>query len=501
MKKNFVKVFSILAIVAVVSAVAGGATAYQIANKQEKTNVTTAQDEFNQEFQADKSTTLINNTSQEGYVDLTYAAETSVHAVVHIKSVEHSKTKYVQQMPDIFDFFFGDGTGGQRRVETEPRVGMGSGVIISSDGYIVTNNHVIEGADEIDITLNDKREYKARLVGTDPTTDIALLKIEAENLPYLTLSNSDDIKVGEWVLAVGNPFNLSSTVTAGIVSAKARNLNIYSGTNGSIESFIQTDAAVNRGNSGGALVNTKGELVGINAAIYSPTGVYSGYGFAIPTNLVKAVVLDLKKFGAVQRAQLGIMGGDNNAELAKEKELGVNYGVYVSKVMDGGAAKAAGIKEDDVIIGVNDKKINSMGELQETIAMSKPGSVINVKVVRGGKEKVIEVTLKKNKDVSGVGNSKTTNLLGAKFEKVDKDTKSRLKITNGIEIKEISNGRLRDAGVQEGFIILKANNTVINSEKDLEGVVKAASASDDKVIFITGMYPSGRKVYFAIDLR
>ena len=483
MKKNFVKVFGFLAIIAV-AAIAGGVTAYKITNNntkvQEERSLTR---EFNNEFQVGNNATLVSNSSQQQErVDLTYAAETSVHAVVHIKSVEHSKTRYVQQMPDIFDFFFGDGTGRQRKVETEPRVGMGSGVIISSDGYIVTNNHVIEGADEIDVTLNDKREYTARLVGTDPTTDIALLKIEAEELPYLTLSNSDDIKVGEWVLAVGNPFNLSSTVTAGIVSAKARNLNIYGGTNGSIESFIQTDAAINRGNSGGALVNTKGELVGINAAIYSPTGVYSGYGFAIPTNLVKAVVLDLKKFGAVQRAQLGIMGGDNNAELSKEKNLGVNYGVFVSKVMDGGSAKA-------------------MGELQETIAMSKPGSVINVKVIRDGKEKTIEVTLKKNKEVSGVGDTKTSNLLGAKFEKIDKDTKSRLKLENGLEVKELSNGRLRDAGIQEGFIILKANNKLISSEKDLEEVVKAASASDDKVVFITGVYPSGRKVYFAIDLR
>ena len=502
MKKNFVKVFGFLAIIAV-AAIAGGVTAYKITNNntkvQEERSLTR---EFNNEFQVGNNATLVSNSSQQQErVDLTYAAETSVHAVVHIKSVEHSKTRYVQQMPDIFDFFFGDGTGRQRKVETEPRVGMGSGVIISSDGYIVTNNHVIEGADEIDVTLNDKREYTARLVGTDPTTDIALLKIEAEELPYLTLSNSDDIKVGEWVLAVGNPFNLSSTVTAGIVSAKARNLNIYGGTNGSIESFIQTDAAINRGNSGGALVNTKGELVGINAAIYSPTGVYSGYGFAIPTNLVKAVVLDLKKFGAVQRAQLGIMGGDNNAELSKEKNLGVNYGVFVSKVIDGGSAKDAGIKENDVIIGINDKKINSMGELQETIAMSKPGSVINVKVIRDGKEKTIEVTLKKNKEVSGVGDTKTSNLLGAKFEKIDKDTKSRLKLENGLEVKELSNGRLRDAGIQEGFIILKANNKLISSEKDLEEVVKAASASDDKVVFITGVYPSGRKVYFAIDLR
>lgn len=498
MKKNFVKVFGVLCVIAV-GALAGGVTAYQVSNKNIDKNYA---DEFDKEFNVSGNASLISDTTNPGTpVDLTYAAEKSVHAVVHIKSVEHSKTQYVQEMPDIFDFFFGDGSGRQRKVETEPRVGVGSGVIISEDGYIVTNNHVIEGADEIDVTLNDKEEYKARLVGTDPTTDIALLKIEAEELPYLTLSNSDDLKVGEWVLAVGNPFNLSSTVTAGIVSAKARNLNIYGGKPGSIESFIQTDAAVNRGNSGGALVNTKGELVGINAAIYSPTGVYSGYGFAIPTNLVKAVVLDLKKYGAVQRAQLGIMGGDNNAELAKEKNLGVNYGVYVSEVIDGGSAKAAGIKENDVIVGVNDKKINSMAELQEAIALSKPGTTINVKIIRDGKEKNIDVKLKINEEVSGVSDSKTVNALGAKFEKVSKDTKSRLKISGGLEVKEVKNGKLRNAGVQEGFIILKANDTAINSESDLDKVVKEASSSDDKVLFIVGVYPSGRKVYYAIDLR
>ncbi len=499
MKKNFLKVLTVLSVVAV-AAVAGGVTAYKVSNN----NVVAASgDEFDREFNASGNVSLIadGGGTPASPVDLTYAAEKSVHAVVHIKSVEHSKTQYVQEMPDIFDFFFGDGQGRQRKVETQPRVGVGSGVIISADGYVVTNNHVIENADEIDVTLNDKREFKARLVGTDPTTDIALLKIEVDDAPYLTLSNSDNLKVGEWVLAVGNPFNLSSTVTAGIVSAKARNLNIYGGKQGSIESFIQTDAAVNRGNSGGALVNTRGELVGINAAIYSPTGVYSGYGFAIPTNLVKAVVVDLKKFGAVQRAQLGILGGDNNAELAKEKELGVNYGVYVSELVDGGSAKKAGIKANDVIIGFNDKKINNMAELQEMIALTKPGTEVNITVNRDGKDKTLKVKLQKNEEVSGVGETKTANMLGAKFEKVDKDTKARLGISGGIEVAKLSNGKLRSEGVREGFIILKANDTAINSEKDLDAVIEAASATDDKVLFIVGVYPSGSRAYYAIDLR
>ena len=498
MKKNFIKVLSVLCLVAL-GAVAGGVTAYKVSNN----DPTIAQgDEFSSEFNTSGATLISDSqTVMAGPVDLTFAAEKSVHAVVHVKSVEHSKTQYVQEMPDIFDFFFGDGQGRQRRVETQPRVGIGSGVIISADGYIVTNNHVIEGADEIDVTLNDKREFKARLVGTDPTTDIALLKIEIEGAPFLTLSNSDNLKVGEWVLAVGNPFNLSSTVTAGIVSAKARNLNIYGGKQGSIESFIQTDAAVNRGNSGGALVNARGELVGINAAIYSPTGVYSGYGFAIPTNLVKAVVVDLKKYGAVQRAQLGIMGGDNNAELAKEKGLGVNYGVYVSEVIDGGSADKAGIKSNDVIIGFNDKKINSMAELQEMVAQTKPDTEVSIKVNRDGKEKTIKVKMKINEEVSGIGDTKTANLLGAKFEKVDRDTRSRLGINGGIEVTKLSNGRLRSEGVQERFIILKANDSPVNSEKDLDEAIKAAQSSDDKVLFIVGIYPAGRRAYYAIDLR
>ncbi len=498
MKKNLIKLFAALCLVAIAAAV-GGATAYKMSHNKLQTEQWA--DEFSSEF---KNATLINDTHDNtttGPVDLTYAAEKTIHAVVHIKSVQFSKTQYVQEMPDFFDFFFGDGQGRQKKVETQPRVGMGSGVIISQDGYIVTNNHVIEGADEINITLNDKREFKARLVGSDPTTDIALLKIEVDNAPYLTLSNSDNLKVGEWVLAVGNPFNLSSTVTAGIVSAKARNLNIYSSNQGSVESFIQTDAAVNRGNSGGALVNTKGELVGINAAIYSPTGVYSGYGFAIPTNLVKAVVVDLKKYGTVQRAYLGIVGGDNNAEIAKEKGLAINYGVYVAEVAEASAAKESGIRPNDVITGFNDKKIDSMAELQEMVAQTKPDTEVTIKINREGKEMAIKAKLKINEEVSGTGEKNTSNLLGAKFKEVDKDTKARLKIKGGLEIEKLSNGKLRNEGVQEGFIILKANDKAINSEKNLDEVIKATQSTDDKVLFIVGVYPSGRRAYYAIDLR
>ena len=263
-------------------------------------------------------TALFDNKAAQP-IDLTEAAERSIHAVVHIKSTQLGRTQTIQQMPDLFDFFFGDGTGRQQQVRTQPRVGFGSGVIISKDGYIVTNNHVIDGADEIDVKLNDNREYKGRLIGTDPSTDLALIKIEGDDLPTLPIGNSDALKVCEWVLAVGNPFNLTSTVTAGIVSAKARSLGVY---NGGIESFIQTDAAINQGNSGGALVNARGELVGINAVLSSPTGAYAGYGFAIPTSIMTKVVGDLKEFGTVQRAILGISGHDLGDERTKDKDRG-----------------------------------------------------------------------------------------------------------------------------------------------------------------------------------
>lgn len=499
MKKNFVRVFGILSVVAV-SAIAGGLTAYRVSSNSLSSG--NSGDEFAQAFNNGENISLISSRQGgNGNIDLTYAADKSVHAVVHIKSIEHSRTEYVNTMPDIFDFFFGDGSGTQRKVQTQPRIGVGSGVIISEDGYIVTNNHVVDGADELDVTLNDKRQYKGRIIGTDPTTDVALIKIEADSLPFLTFANSDNIKVGEWVLAVGNPFNLSSTVTAGIVSAKARNLGMGARPQGSIESFIQTDAAVNQGNSGGALVDADGELIGINTAIYSPTGVYSGYGFAIPTNLVKAVVVDLKKYGTVQRAQLGIMGGDNNADLAKEKDLSVYKGVYISQVVDGGAADKAGIKAGDVIVGIDNKPINSMAELQEAVALSKPGAKMTLKVVREKKEKTIEVTLQKNKEVSGIGDTKTGNILGAKFEKAGKGVKQSMGISSGLVVKELGSGKLKEAGVREGFVILKANDVAIGSEKDLESVVEQASKSDDKVVFIVGAYPSGRKVYYAIDLR
>ena len=322
-------------------------------------------------------------------VDLTYAAEKALPSVVHIKYVQNSKIKTVEVQSDPFsDFFsdpfggfFGRGNGGtqKRQVQTPKKTATGSGVIISTDGYIVTNNHVVEGADELTVTLNDNQEHSARIIGTDKTTDLALIKIDGKNLPAITIANSEDLKIGEWVLAVGNPLGLNNTVTAGIVSAKARSL----GAN-NVESFIQTDAAINAGNSGGALVNTRGELVGINAMLYSPTGSYSGYGFAIPTTIMNKIVEDLKKFGVVQRAWIGIKGGDvknyvdAQKEQGKEVDLGTMEGIYVDEVMDEGAAFDAGIKKGDVIISADGQKVTRMAELQEIISKKRPGDKLTI---------------------------------------------------------------------------------------------------------------------------
>lgn len=493
-----------LIVVAVISSGVAGITTYSLVNSK-KSNQT-----FEEMFPQNPNVKLAKyDVGAAAPVDFTLAAENSVHAVVHIKSTELSKTKTVDAQDPFFDFFgdfFGNGNGGrqqQRQVQTEPRVGIGSGVIISKDGYIVTNNHVIDGSDEIDVTLNDKREFKARLIGADPTTDLALIKIEGDNFPTLPVGNSDELKIGEWVLAVGNPFNLSSTVTAGIVSAKARNLGVYGGSGdvkSGIESFIQTDAAVNQGNSGGALVNTKGELIGINAAIYSPTGAYSGYGFAIPTSIMTKVIADLKQYGTVQRALLGVVGGDNSAALSKEKDLGVIDGVFVSEVTEGGSAADAGIKKNDVIVGINGKDIKSMAELQETIARQRPGSKIQVKLIREKKEKTIEVTLKNAQGNTKVTKNAGMEILGAAFKELPADLKKQLKLSYGLQVTGVTSGKMQDAGIRKGFIILKANDVPLQSVSDLENAMKAAVQSPNQVLFLIGVFPSGKSGYYAVDL-
>ena len=443
MKQTTKNILGVGAIVLLSSGVAG-LTTYKLLQSNEAAKETS----FNEMFKQNPNVKLAAFDAVNAQpVDLTQAAENSLHAVVHIRSTQEAKTRTVQQAPDIFDFFFGDGRGQQRQVQSQPRVGFGSGVIISKDGYIVTNNHVIEGADEISVKLNDNREFKGRVIGTDPSTDLALVKIEGDDFPTIPVGDSEALKVGEWVLAVGNPFNLNSTVTAGIVSAKARSLGVY---NGGIESFIQTDAAINQGNSGGALVNARGELVGINAMLYSPTGAYSGYGFAIPTSIMTKVVADLKQFGTVQRALLGITGttlgtdlqmDERLAEEMKKKadELGVKEGVLIAEVVEGGSA-AGVLKSDDVIIGIDGKKVHKFTDLQEALAKHRPGDKVKVKVIRDKKEKEFELTLKNSQGNTKVVKDAGMELLGAAFKPVSSELKRQLNLGYGLEVTGVSNG-------------------------------------------------------------
>lgn len=443
-------------------------------------------------------------------VDLTYAAEKALPAVVHIKFVQNGKTQIVEVQDPFSDFFsdpfgfFGNPGGGtqKRQMQTPKRQGAGSGVIISADGYIVTNNHVVEGADELTVTMNDNTEYSARIIGTDKTTDLALIKIDGKNLPTLPVGDSDKLKVGEWVLAVGNPFNLNSTVTAGIVSAKARSL----GANG-VESFIQTDAAINSGNSGGALVNTQGELVGINAMLYSQTGSYAGYGFAIPTTIMNKVVDDLKKYGTVQRALLGIEGSDVNRyidtekEKGKEVDLGTMEGIYVGKVTEDSAGEEAGLKEGDVITQIDNKKVTKMAELQEYLANKRPGDKVTITYLRNKSKKTSTVTLKNAQGNTNVVKSADLDVLGANFREITNETKQHLSINYGLEVIKINNGAMKDAGITKGYIIQNVNDTPIRTIEELEKVVKDASMSKEPVLYIKGIYPTGKKAYFAVELQ
>ena len=435
-------------------------------------------------------------------VDLTEAAEKTVHGVVHIKATVKSRTQTYQEIPDIFDYMFG-ARPRQRQYQTQPQVGYGSGVILTKDGYIVTNNHVIEKADEIQVTLNDNRVFDATLVGADVNSDLALIKIEGDEFPVVPMGNSDDLRLGEWVLAVGNPFNLTSSVTAGVVSAKSRRIGIYD-AEGSIESFIQTDAAINMGNSGGALVNVRGELVGINAALESPTGTYAGYGFAIPTTIVKKVVADLREYGSVQRAILGVIGKDLSSMLQleenKNKDFGSIDGVYVVELTDGGGALAAGIEEGDVITAIDGKKIKTMTELQETVVQYRPGDKVTVTLLRNKKEKKIEVELKNSRGNTEIVKQADMEVLGAVFQYVPEQTRRQLNIGYGMQVSNVKNGLMKDEGIQKGYIILKINNKQIRSIDDIEQAYKEAADSPDQVLFITGVYPSGRRANYAVNL-
>ncbi|OQX80875.1 MAG: hypothetical protein B6D61_01475 [Bacteroidetes bacterium 4484_249] len=423
--------------------------------------------------------------------DFVDAADITVHAVVHIKAELQQRNQVYNDFFDLFNDFFGN----PHYRYNAPLVATGSGVIISEDGYIVTNNHVVQQADKLDITLNDKRTFEARVVGTDPTTDLALVKIEAENLPHLVYGNSDDVKVGEWVLAVGNPFNLTSTVTAGIVSAKARNINIL-GDVSAIESFIQTDAVVNRGNSGGALVNTKGELVGINAAIASNTGSYTGYSFAIPVNIVEKVIDDILDYGEIQRAYLGISFREIDSRFADEKGFKKINGVYVVEVIEDGAAAEAGIRKGDVIVKVNNADINSKSSLLETIGTQRPGDKVKVVVRRDEQLREYIVVLKNRSGNTDIIKKDNIDILGATFEKISDKEIENLNIEHGLKIVNLQSGKLKSSGIREGFIVMYIDKEPVKSVNDLKYLLDGKHGGT----LIEGIYPNGQRAYYGVGL-
>lgn len=466
-----------------------------------------SENEYSQNFGQDfnqNNVRLANLTTAQGYPDFTEAAKKTVHGVVHVKTTKAPTQRRQQQYIDPFEYFFG--FGGRDFGPPQPQVGFGSGVIISKDGYIITNNHVVAGASEVAVTLNNNKEYTATVIGADPQTDIALLKIEGNDFEYVSFGNSDELEVGEWVLAVGNPFNLTSTVTAGIVSAKNRANIVGEGKN--IQSFIQVDAAVNPGNSGGALVNTRGELVGINTAIYSQTGNFAGYAFAIPISIAGKIASDLKEYGSAQRAILGILSPNTEylkeADPEKYKELRDIEGVKIDDFSDRSPAKAAGIAKGDVIKSINNVQIKNFNDLQNQIGRYRPGDKVKVVVDRSGKENTYTVELQNdqgNTDIKRTVNG--MDVLGATFGEIKDARKQQLGISSGVEVTNVqNNGKFRKEGINKGFIILRINNAPVNSEADIARIVQStiSSASEDKAILIAGFYPNGKTQYIAIDL-
>lgn len=449
-----------------------------------------------------KDTKLVNliSSTPENAIDYVTAAEMTVNGVVHVKT--EGTIEYSQRGFDPFRQFF-YGNGNIEKQFSQPIKGAGSGVIISSDGYVVTNHHVIENADKIKVTLNNKKTYEATLMGTDPTTDLAVLKIEEEGLPSLSFGNSDELHVGEWVLAVGNPFNLTSTVTAGIVSAKGRDINIlsndpYTGLS-SIESFIQTDAAVNPGNSGGALVNTKGELIGINSAIKSNTGSFAGYSFAIPANIAKKVVGDIIEYGNVQRAFIGINIRDIDEELAQQNEINDLNGVYVIGLTPNGSASEAGIREGDIVKEVEGVKVKNVNELQAKVGEYRPGDQISVKLLRKGEVLTKVVTLKNLEGKTSIvvnENMELLKSLGAKFQDLTEDEMEEFNLNGGVKVEEVYTGKLNSSGVRNGFIIEKVDNLSIKNREDFLKVLKSKKGG----VLLQGYYEKGREVYYGLGL-
>lgn len=447
---------------------------------------------------------LPTTTNPTAAPNLVQAAQTATPAVVHIKATYASKImqspKGGHPLDQLFREFFGEGfDAGPREYKSQPQHATGSGVIITANGYIVTNDHVVHGADHIEVTLDDNRRYKARLIGKDPNTDLALLKIEGKQLPYLQFGDSDSLQVGEWVLAVGNPFNLTSTVTKGIVSAKARKIDIPQNKDQilRIEAFIQTDAAVNRGNSGGALVNLQGELVGINTAIATNNGNFTGYSFAIPSSIVKKITEDLKKYGMVQRAMLGISIRDVDADLAEKEGLKNVSGVYVADIAKGGAAIAAGIQVGDVIVAINDKTIKNVSQLQEQIARYKPEDSIQVTCYRENREKRFTVQLKGLEDTTQIVRTKDTiEVGGATFENADRTTLQRLKLSGGIHIKTLKDGPWRQSGLKQGTVIVAIDKEPIANLEQLVHILTHKQGG----ILVESCAPQGTRMYHGVDL-
>lgn len=443
--------------------------------------------------------------------DFTKAAENTVNSVVCIKSFvvrqqpQYGNQGYIDPF-DMFGFFFGQPRQQQpqqQQKKSEPvESGLGSGVILSEDGYIVTNNHVVAGADKLEVLLNDNSTYEARIIGTDDMTDLALIKIDAKGLKAIKVGDSENLKLGEWVLAVGNPFGFNSTVTAGIVSAKGRSISKNANRMG-IESFIQTDAALNPGNSGGALVNLNGELVGINAAIYSNTGSYSGFSFAIPTSIMAKVMADLREYGTVQRAVLGIVVAELNSEIAKEKNItATKSGVLVASVNDRSTAKELGLQEDDVIVAVNGTDIKTLPELHEQLAKYRPGDHINVTFYRDNKKMTKGATLRNTQGDTSITKKGDFSEIGCAFMKVSKETLQSLGLSNGVKVTGVKNGPVKDAGVKDGFIITEINDKRVNSSEDVEYIYDRIMKDEeaDKVMYLKGVYPTGKKGYYAVNL-
>lgn len=519
MKTMWKNVLGVVLVAAISTGAAVGTSAYLL-NKKQPVYTTNTGNTFNQPIRY----AGLNGVAAEN-TDFTKAAESTVNGVVHIKattnpgSMPDGREGQGGQYADPFEFLFGN--RGFQRPQPQPRVGSGSGVIISTDGYIITNNHVIEGADDLVVALNDNRQFSAKLIGADPTTDIALLKIDAKDLPTIPFGDSEKLKVGEWVLAVGNPFNLTSTVTAGIVSAKGRGISMGGKDRSKIESFIQTDAAVNPGNSGGALVNTRGELIGINTAIYSETGNFAGYSFAVPISIAGKVANDLKQYGAVQRAILGIeimnvtdiadrlsdprMPEEGKGELKTLKsKIKVSEGAAVAGFTDRSTAKEAGMEEADVIIAINGAKVKSVNDLQEQVSKYRPGDKVEVTVDRNGTTKTFNVELRNAQGNTSVVKSagSSADVLGAAFKPLTDKQKQQMGVSYGIEVTGLLNGKLKDAGIQKGFIIMIANDQKIAKPEQLEGIVDKLlkGNSSDQYLVVKGFYPNGRTKVYAIDL-